>query len=137
MTSRPHSEGDDKRLGMVVAGSLAEGVEVKLDSGTSTEEVKVGTFVTIQGQTLRFFGVVTDIALGATDSTLKATPPDVSDPYIAQVVSGTTAYGTISVEPMLTIGDRDDPTLILDGPQAAKTLPAHFAPVAQASDPRH
>ena len=134
MTSRQHSEGDDKRLGMVVAGSLAEGVEVKLDSGTSTEEVKVGTFVTIQGQTLRFFGVVTDIALGATDSTLKATPPDVSDPYIAQVVSGTTAYGIISVEPMLTIGDRDDPTLILDGPQAAKTLPAHFAPVAPASD---
>ena len=121
-------------LGMVVGGSLTEGVEVRLDPGTSTEEMKVGTFVSIQGDRMRFFGVVTDIGLESADSSLKSTPPDVSNPYIAQVVSGTTAYGTIKVEPMLTLGDSEDPTLALEGPQAAKTVPAHFSQVSSASD---
>ena len=78
--------------------------------------------------------MVTDISLGASDLSLKSTPPDVSNPFIAEVVSGTTAYGTIMVEPMLTLGNRDDPTLMLDGPQPAKTVPAHFSAAASASD---
>jgi DNA helicase HerA-like ATPase len=126
--------GIGKKLGIVVAGSLANGVDVRLDAGTSVEEVKVGTFVSIQGDRLRFFGVVTDVSLGSTDSSLEATPPDVSNPYIAQVVSGTTAYGTINVEPMLTLGDSDDPSEVLKGPQPAKTVPAHFSQAAQASE---
>ena len=118
--------GAGGRLGMVVAGSLSDGVDVRLDPGTSTEDIKVGTFVTIQGQRLRFFGVVTDVSLRATDPMLSATPPDVSDPYVASVVSGTTAYGSISVEPILV---QD-----IEGPQAAKTVPAHFSPASQASE---
>ena len=36
-------------LGLVVEGSLGRGVQVRLDAGASVEDVKVGTFVTIQG----------------------------------------------------------------------------------------
>ena len=115
------------RLGIVVSGSLTDGVEVRLDPGTSIEEVKVGTFVNIQGKHLRFFGVVTDISLDATDPTLRANPPDVSDPYIAEVVSGTAAYGSIKVEPMLA--------LTVDGKMPpAKTVPSHFSAVAMATE---
>ena len=121
-----------KRLGMVVSGSLVEGMEVKLDPDTSIEEVKVGNFVNIQGERLRFFGVVTDVALGSADQSLRSMPPDVSDPFIARVVSGTTAYGTITVEPMLTLDA--DPLALLDGPQAAKTVPPHFSRVSLASE---
>lgn len=124
----------DSRVGIVVAGSLTDGVNVRLDPNTSTEQIKVGTFVNIQGKHLRFFGVVTDIALDTTDVTLKTTPPDISNPYIAEVVSGTTAYGTITVEPMLTLSNNADPTFALDGPQPAKTVPAHFSIAASASD---
>ncbi len=123
-----------RHLGMVVGGSLTQGVEVRLDTAASTEDVKVGTFVSIDGARMRFFGVVTEVSLGASDPTLATTPPDVSNPYIAQVVLGTSAYGTITVEPMLTMGDPEDPTVILDGPQPAKTVPAHFSQVAQASE---
>ena len=59
---------------MVVSGSLTDGVEVRLDPSTSTEEIKVGTFVTIEGERLRFFGVVTDIALDATDRDIIGDP---------------------------------------------------------------
>ena len=121
------------RLGMVVGGSLTGGVEVRLDSDASIEEIKVGAFVSIQGERLRFFGVVTDVALDSTDPSLKASPPDVSNPFVASVVSGTTAYGTITVEPMLTIGG-DEPSVLLDGPQPAKTVPAHFSQASAATD---
>ncbi|MGH2544351.1 MAG: helicase HerA domain-containing protein, partial [Ardenticatenaceae bacterium] len=127
--ARPDGNG---RLGMVVAGSLTDGMEVRLDPATSIEDIKVGTFVNIQGQALRFFGVVTDIALGSTDPMLRLTPPDVSNPFIAQVVSGTTAYGTITVEPMLTLSV--DSLAALDGPQPAKTVPPHFSHVATATE---
>ena len=125
--------GGSQRLGMVVSGSLTEGMEVRLDADTSIEDIKVGTFVNIQGQHMRFFGVVTDVALASMDPALPASPPDVSNPFIARVVSGTAAYGTITVEPMLTLGAGASVTG-LDGPQPAKTIPPHFSQVGSATD---
>ena len=120
----------EKPLGMVVDGSLTRGVEVRLDADCSVEDVKVGTFAVIQGERQRFFGIVTDISLGSADPALKRTPPDVQDPFIAQVVSGTAAYGTITVLPQLTM-----PVVLGDteAPQAAKTIPGHFSRVSSAS----
>ncbi len=127
MNDAPDIAGDREgaRLGVVVGGSLTEGVDVRLDGERSTEDVKVGTFVSIQGDRSRFLGVVTDVSLETTDSALRASPPDVSDPFIAEVVSGTSAYGTIRVEPMLVID--------VEGPTPAKTVPSHFAAASTAS----
>ncbi|MCS5684119.1 MAG: ATP-binding protein [Acidimicrobiales bacterium] len=122
-----------QNLGMVVSGSLTEGMEVRLDASTSIEDIKVGTFVSIQGQRMRFFGVVTEVELKAMDQTMVTSPPDVSNPFIAKVISGTAAYGTITVEPMLTIGGGDNIAGI-DGPQPAKTVPPHFSAVGTATD---
>ncbi len=123
---------DRVRLGMVVAGSLTEGMEVRLDAGTSVEDIRVGRYVTVSGRRMRFFGVVTDVSLGSTDPEMRTNPPDVSNPLVAQVVSGTAAYGTLTVEPMLTLSN--DPLDALDGPQPSKTVPPHFAQVSLASD---
>ncbi|MCE2464698.1 MAG: ATP-binding protein [Dehalococcoidia bacterium] len=118
-------------LGLVVDGSLGQGVEVRLDPATSVEEVKVGTFVTLQGEKLRFFGVVTDVKLGAASPGLKYNLPDVSNPFIAEVVGGTAVFGTIAVLPSLTmpavLGDSDSPS-------PAKTIPPHFARAFLASE---
>jgi uncharacterized protein len=125
---------EGKALGLVVGGSLTQGVEVRLDSGgqVSVEDIKVGAFVTIQGSRQRFFGVITEIALSSTDPRLKHTPPQVDNPFIAQVLSGTVAYGTLSVLPNLTMplvsGDDQE------GPVAAKTIPAHFSRTYAASE---
>ena len=118
-------------LGMVVDGSLERGLEVRLEPPTSVEEVKVGAFVTVQGQKTRFFGIVTDVALGTADPRLKYNPPEVSDPVIAQVVSGTTAFGIISVRHTLimppALGDTSQPL-------PTKTVPPHFSRVYTASE---
>jgi DNA helicase HerA-like ATPase len=124
-------QGND-RLGMVVAGSLTEGLNVRLDREVSIEDIKVGRYVTVQGKLMRFFGVVSDISLEASDPGLGASPPDVSDPFIAEVISGTAAYGAMSVEPMLALSS--DPLAMIDGPQPAKTVPPHFSPVSLASE---
>ena len=132
MNDQAYSDEESRRLGIVVSGSLTEGVEVKLDPGTSVEDVKVGRYITVEGQAMRFFGVVTNVSLASTDPNLSRTPPDVSDPYIARVVSGTAAYGAIDVEPMLTLSK--DSVLGIDGPMPAKTVPPHFSQVSLASD---
>ena len=117
-------------LGMVVEGSVANGVEIRLDPGYSVEQVKVGTFVTIQGADCRYFGVVTDASLGSSDPRMKFSPLPVDDPFVLQALQGTVAYGTISVLPQLTMPEvlGDD-----EGPAAAKSIPSHFSRAFTAS----
>jgi len=116
-----------ERLGIVVSGSLNKGVEVRLDSSASIEDMAVGRFVTIEGAKRRFFGMITDVSLGVTDQALTVVPPDVSDPFIAEVLAGTSTFGTLHVSPSLVIGG--DAAAILEGPQPVKTIPSHFSAV--------
>ena len=122
---------ENQRLGIVVSGSLGKGVEVRLDSSASVEDMVVGRFITIEGQKRRFFGMITDVSLGVTDPTLTVVPPDTSDPFIAEVVAGTSTFGTIHVSPNLVISG--DATTIIEGPQPVKTIPSHFSEVRLAS----
>jgi len=120
------------RLGIVTAASLEKGVDVRLDSPVSVEDMVVGRYVTIEGQKRRFFGMITEVSLGVTDERLKISPPDVADPFISEVLTGTSTFGQIHVTPMLTIGG--DAESILEGPQPVKTIPAHFCTVNLASE---
>jgi uncharacterized protein len=116
-----------KRLGVVIEGSLTHGIEVKLDGSASVEDMAVGRYVTIKGQKRRFFGMITDVTLGVVDEQINVTPSDASDPFLAEILSGTSTFGTLHVLPMLTIGG--DATGLLDGPQPVKTVPSHFSRV--------
>ena len=125
----PVEAGGRMPLGTVVSGSLSEGVKVRLDDGVSIEDVKVGTFVSIQGQRSRFLGVLTEIELLSTDDGITAAPPDASRPLLSQVLSGTVAYNSITVEPMLIIGADT-----MNTAQPAKTIPPHFSRVSLADE---
>jgi DNA helicase HerA-like ATPase len=120
-----------ERLGMVVSGSLSKGVEVRLDSSASIEDMAVGRFVTIEGAKRRFFGMITDVSLGVTDQALTVAPPDVADPFISEVLAGTSTFGTLHVSPSLVIGG--DAAAMLEGPQPVKTVPSHFSAVKLAT----
>ena len=119
-------------LGLVVDGSLANGIEVRLDQAASVEDVKVGAFVTIRGSGHQFFGVVTDVSLGSADSRLKHGSVDLANPFVSQALSGTVAYGAASVLPNLimplALGDPEE------APIAAKSIPAHFSRAFAASE---
>ena len=116
---------------MVVGGSLSRGVEVRLDSQAPVEEMALGQHVVIQGQSRRFFGVITDITLESSDDSIRANPPDLSNPLVARVVSSTAVYATLRVLPMLAL---EGVLALVEGPKPAKTVPPHFAPVHLASE---
>jgi DNA helicase HerA-like ATPase len=116
-------------LGMVVGGSLSAGLQVKLDPRFTMERLAVGRYVVIHGTQSgrRFFGLVTDIALDSTNPDLSRRPPNAAEGFVSDVYAGQVAFGTMHVSPMLML-DEDD-----DQPRPIKTIPAHFAPVYEAS----
>jgi len=91
----------------------------------------VGRYLTIEGRKRRFFGMLTDVSLGVIDQKLALVPPDTADSFTTEVLSGTSAYGRLKVAPYLTLSG--DASSILEGPQQAKTIPAHFSIVRAAS----
>ncbi len=121
---------EEKNLGIVVAGSLTKGLVVRLDATTSVEDIAIGSYITIEGKEHRFFGMITDVSLEATDSEIANNPPDISNPFIAEVIAGTATYGELHILPMLTIGGARE---TLEGPQPVKSLPPHFSKAKQAS----
>jgi DNA helicase HerA-like ATPase len=118
----------DNPLGIVVAGSLSAGLDIKIDSRLSIEKLAVGRYVVIEGRSgRRFFGLITDIALGSTNPDLTRRPPDTEDGFISEVYNGDVAFGTIHVSPMLVIDQTGA------DPRPIKTIPSHFSPVIEAS----
>jgi DNA helicase HerA-like ATPase len=137
---RPVEPPPAQRLGIVVAGSLSKGLEVKLDPATVIEGLAVGRYVVVRGQTgRRFFSLVTDVQLDTLNPLIEKAPPDPSDPFLARVYQGTAVFGRIHVAPMLVL-DPPSSSLPLGGkeggrePRPVKTIPAHFTPVYEATE---
>jgi DNA helicase HerA-like ATPase len=125
----PGAAAEARRLGIVVGGSLSKGLNVKLDRSAVVEGMAVGRYVVVHGQTgRRFFSIITDVALDATNPAIEKTPPDTSDDFLAQVYQGTSTFGRLEVSPMLVL-DRDS-----EEPKPVKTVPAHFALVYEATE---
>jgi DNA helicase HerA-like ATPase len=118
------------RLGIVVGGSLSKGLDVKLDRSTMIEGLAVGRYVIVQGQQLRFFSMITDVALDNVNPLIEKAPPDVDDDFLRQVYQGTSTFGRLHVTPMLALEIGDE----RGEPQPVKTVPGHFAPVYNASE---
>lgn len=115
------------RLGIVVAGSLNDGLDIKIDRDTLIEGLAVGSYVTIDGQTnRRFFGLVTDIRLDAADPNMQKMPP-MLDELKMQIYRGTSVYGILHVKPMLMLEDGSRE------PKPIKTVPAHFTTAYRAT----
>jgi DNA helicase HerA-like ATPase len=117
-------------LGLVVAGALSTGLDVKLEPTILMEGLAVGRYVVVHGKQTgrKFFGLVTDISLDATNPEIAKSPPDVSDEFSARIYSGHIAFGMMHVAPMLVI-DSDQTE-----PKPVKTIPAHFSPVFEATE---
>lgn len=127
--SRTEAVEEARRLGMVVGGSLSEGLTIKLDRSAVVEGMAVGRYVVIRGQTRRrFFGIVSDVALDSANPAMEKMPPDMSDPFVAQVLQGTSTFGRLQVTPLLVLEEGAAET------RPVKTIPAHFAAVYEASE---
>ncbi len=142
-------------LGSVVQGSLNQGLEVRLHSDVSVEEMRVGKFLVVQGVRSHFFCLLTNVSLGTASPRILADPPDPSNTFLQDVLAGTGTYGMVELAPMLMLTPSADqsahqyeaPSSNSEAPQASrewqggdgvellpvKTVPSHFSQVYEAS----
>ncbi|WP_075064211.1 helicase HerA domain-containing protein [Ornatilinea apprima] len=133
-------------IGYVVGGGLKEGLRVRLT--VPAESVQEGGFVVAESGDHQFYGLVTDIQLGATDPRFADEQSEARLPGgLAQLLHGQTLYTNLQVMPALMIEspapgspgyeewvkqlDGADPKIL-----PVKTIPAHHAPLrlARAED---
>jgi uncharacterized protein len=114
------------RLGVIVGGSISRGLAVKLEPMVNVEDLAVGRYVVVHGSKKRFFCMLIDISLDSTNQSVQSDPPDISDPFIRDVYTGTVAYSIVTVTPMLVIDEEK-------GALPVKTIPGHFNNVFNAT----
>lgn len=109
---------------------------MKLADDCSIEDIKAGKFVVVDGDKLRFFSLITDVRLDATNPAVLQNPPDVTDDFVREVLSGTATYATVTLKPMLVLprDESEDGAPERREPQPVKTVPPHFSPVYEASE---
>ncbi len=118
-------------LGVVVQGSLSQGLEVRLNGDVSVEDMRVGKFLVVQGKRSRFFCMLTDVSLGTSSQRILINPPDPTNTFLAEVLSGTTTFGTINLMPMLMFTPPDPLDILIDIKKIKGKKAPEFAVVRQ------
>ncbi len=136
------------QIGYLVGGGLKENFRVRLT--VSPQEMQEGAFVVIQSGLWNYYGIVTDINLGATDPRFADEQTEVRFPaHIAKALHGQTLYANLEVLPnlMLEVGpDEGTPEYkdwqgkidagLKDAPRIlpVKNIPPHHAVVSLANE---
>ncbi|XFA73303.1 DUF87 domain-containing protein [Thermosynechococcaceae cyanobacterium Okahandja] len=115
-----------KQLGIVVQGSLSQGLAVRLSGEVAVEDLRVGQFLVVQGRHNCFFCLLTDVVLDTANPRILLNPPE--DTFLQDVLAGTGTFATLSLAPMLMISEASSDLL------PVKTIPSHFSPVYEATD---
>ena len=127
--------GGQPEIGMIVRGSLSEGLMMKLTPELSVESVRAGKFVVVQGERQTFFTMVTDVALGMTDARVAFDPPGRGDDLLRRILQGPHTYGEVTLRPMLMLDAAAAGTEVgPDDLRPVRTIPGHFCPVYDASE---
>ncbi|MDX1662838.1 MAG: ATP-binding protein [Candidatus Promineifilaceae bacterium] len=134
-----------ENVGYIIGGGLKEGFHVRLT--VRADQVQEGSFVVCDSGRWRFYGLVTDLQLGATDPRFADEQMTRLQPAIGQMLLGKTLYTTLNVYPTLMMDRGPDPDQDPAGymawqkenergqigPQPVKTVPAHHVPMRMAS----
>ena len=133
-----------KPIGYIVGGGLKESFRARLT--VPSQEVQEGAFVVIPSGDWQFYGLVTDLQLGATDPRFADEQSETRlPPALAQALHGQTLYTNLEILPalMLEVGPvpgapeyaawAQEHAGKPSRPLPVKTVPPHHAPVRLAS----
>ncbi len=131
-------------IGYIVGGGLKENLNIRLT--VPSQDVQEGAFVVVESGEWHFYGLVTDILLGATDPRFADEQSETRLPHaLAQALHGQTLYTNLEVLPTLMFDIGPEPGtpeynewLAALGdetprPVPVKTVPPHHAPVRLAA----
>ena len=130
---------NDSPVGYVVGGTLKDSLAVRLT--VPPQQVQEGSFVVIESDPWQFYGLVTDLQLGATDPRFADEQSEKRLPAgLAMLLHGQTLFTNLEVLPALMlergpeIDSPDYPAWREAHPQdpqplPVKTVPQHHAPV--------
>ena len=133
-------------IGYIVGGGLKEGFRIRLT--VPADQVQEGSFVVCDNGRYRYYGLVTDLQLGATDPRFADEKTDRMHPAIQAALLGKTLYTTLEMYPTLLMDrgpELTDPERaewerlleigeIQKGPKPVKTVPTHHAEVRPANE---
>jgi hypothetical protein len=133
-----------KSIGYIVGGGLKESFRARLT--VPAHEVQEGAFVVIPSGDWQFYGLVTDLQLGATDPRFADEHTETRlPPALAQALHGQTLYTTLEILPALMLERGPEPSSPeydswikeqagkTPRPLPVKTVPPHHAEVRLAS----
>ncbi|MFH2039862.1 MAG: ATP-binding protein [Chloroflexota bacterium] len=136
---------DIRSIGYIVGGGLKENLRVRLT--VPSQEIQEGAFVTISSGNWQFYGLVTDLQLGATDPRFADEQSETRlPPALAKALHGQTLFTNLEVLPALMLEVGPDPISpgypawlekIGDqkpGPRPVKSVPRHHAEVHLAGE---
>ncbi len=125
-----------QRLGVITDGAFNAGLTARLDPGCSTERLRIGEFVVVEGLENTYFSMISDMQLRVADPTLLADPPRGASSFVMNSLAGTSTYATVQVKPMLMMPKGDEFAFLEDlgGPQPVRTIPMHFAVLCEANE---
>jgi uncharacterized protein len=139
-------ESKSKYIGYVVGGSLKDNLQVRLT--VQPQQVQEGGFVVVESGDWLFYGLVTDLQLGATDPRFADEQSETRLPAgLAALLHGQTLYTNLQVLSSLMLEQGPEPgsirypawrTAHIEDPriQPVKTVPSHHSQVrlAEAGD---
>jgi hypothetical protein len=131
-------------IGYIVGGGLKESFRARLT--VPSQEVQEGAFVVIPSGNWQFYGLVTDLQLGATDPRFADEQSETRlPPALAQALHGQTLFTNLEILPALMLERGPDPSAPeykawvkekgdqTPRPLPVKTVPPHHAEVRMAS----
>lgn len=135
---------ENKPIGYIVGGGLKENLRARLV--VPSQQVQEGAFVVIPSGDWQFYGLVTDLVLGATDPRFADEQSETRLPAaLAQALHGQTLFTNLEILPALMLergpesGSAGYETWLSQRGEAkarplpVKTVPPHHAPVCMAS----
>jgi hypothetical protein len=135
---------EEKPIGYIIGGGLKESLRARLI--VPSQEVQEGAFVVIPSGDWQFYGLVTDLQLGATDPRFADEQAETRLPAaLAKALQGQTLFTNLEILPALMLERGPEPgtpeykTWLKEKgeqtphPLPVKTVPPHHAPVRMAS----
>ena len=115
-----------KLLGHIIAGSLTDGLVMRMQPQTTFTEMKTGKFVSIDCNQYTFFSLITDLKLEVTHQDILLFPPQEDEVFLHDILRQKDVYATAVLRPMLMLDANQHPTPV-------KTIPGHFSAVYEAT----